>query len=497
MKQQELLPTPCHTWAEKLAAIHPDDLSIEDRAALDQHIQTCAACAAALADYRRMDAAILGLPPVEPLLALPPALQQAFGDLEESGELQQSYSSPPRPVRVQPRASRWVRLASAVAAVLVVTALIGGFAFLFISHRTLVGGAGAGQVIYIASRDSDGTVYAIRPSDGAVYWQYGIGQKLNGDLVASSDSVYASAGAHVYAMRKSDGSRRWTSPTIPGGAFSPMLADGNAVYLSSPDSLYALSQSDGHILWHLKQSSCPNGCAAVFMAVTNGTAFAYMDGLYALRARDGQILWHDPAYPFDSRSFAVTNGKVFAPDERKGLLYILSASNGQLLHTFPLLIKDEPVELLAAGGIVYIDNAGYNLYAIQASDDTVLWQKHSDTFILGLSAADNGGLYFSATTVSVGSIVPVTSSGSPIAGATPVVSSAASNDVYAVNNSDGSLRWHWQPSNNNGGASDMLAIGGDVYLTVGGSLYALSANDGHLLWVINIHATSLTSPVGG
>jgi outer membrane protein assembly factor BamB len=468
-----------------------------------------------------MDAAILALPPVEPLPALPLALRQVFGEQVKDGDAPQVLTSLSTSPRTRPRVPRWARLASAIAAVLVVIALVGGFAFLFSSYHSLVGGAGAGQVIYVASRDSDGTIYAIRPSDGAIDWQYDIGQKLNGDPAASSDSVYASAGAHVYALRKSDGSLRWTSPAIPGGGFPPLLVGENAVFLSSPDSLYALSLSDGHILWHLKQSSCSNGCTAVFMAVTSETVFtlrepehpdysfqvfmavtgetvfAYMDGLYALRASDGQVLWHDPTYPFDSRSFAVANGKVFVPDGRKGLLYELSASNGHLLHTFAFIVKDEPMELLAAGGIVYIDNGGYNLYAIRASDNAVLWHNQSDTFILGLSAADNGGLYFAATTVSAGSIEPVSSSGSPIAGATPVVSSAASTDVYAVNNNNGSLRWHWQPSNFSGGASDVLSMSGSVYLTVGDSMYALSASNGQLLWVINLHTTGLTSPVGG
>jgi anti-sigma factor RsiW len=83
MKQQELLP--CDAWAGKLAALHPEDLPIEERAELARHVQTCAACTAALADYRSMDAAIRALPAVEPLPALPLALRQVFGEEETDG----------------------------------------------------------------------------------------------------------------------------------------------------------------------------------------------------------------------------------------------------------------------------------------------------------------------------------------------------------------------------------------------------------------------------
>lgn len=56
--------TPCPEWEEKLAAMHPDDLSIGERESLDRHLETCPACASALADYRNMD---LLLPKLFPL----------------------------------------------------------------------------------------------------------------------------------------------------------------------------------------------------------------------------------------------------------------------------------------------------------------------------------------------------------------------------------------------------------------------------------------------
>lgn len=77
----DLLPQPCARWADLLAA-HPDDLSTEERRALDAHVASCQACVAVRADYQRMSARIRSLPDPRMRPDLPPwllALQAAAG----------------------------------------------------------------------------------------------------------------------------------------------------------------------------------------------------------------------------------------------------------------------------------------------------------------------------------------------------------------------------------------------------------------------------------
>lgn len=45
---------PCAQWKEQLAALHPDDLSIHERLALEEHLKECAACRTVFADYQIM-----------------------------------------------------------------------------------------------------------------------------------------------------------------------------------------------------------------------------------------------------------------------------------------------------------------------------------------------------------------------------------------------------------------------------------------------------------
>src|SRR5689334_405240 len=64
---------PCPAWARLLAA-GPADFTAAERAALDAHVATCAACAAARADYVRMDAQMRSLPAPAALASLPALL---------------------------------------------------------------------------------------------------------------------------------------------------------------------------------------------------------------------------------------------------------------------------------------------------------------------------------------------------------------------------------------------------------------------------------------
>src|SRR5689334_18460462 len=71
---------PCLEWRERLALRH-EDLSPSDQQALDAHIQTCQACATALADYHFFEARLDALPPpaIKPLPRLSPHFFEQSG----------------------------------------------------------------------------------------------------------------------------------------------------------------------------------------------------------------------------------------------------------------------------------------------------------------------------------------------------------------------------------------------------------------------------------
>src|SRR5689334_3802250 len=90
-----------------------------------------------------------------------------------------------------------------------------------------------------------------------------------------------------------------------------------------------------------------------------------------------------------------------------------------------------------------------SLYCVSAMGDfcipshfpaiSTLWHKgFGDSGLYGLSAADNGALYFAATTV-VGSSMSLVNTGQDVTPTPTISMSAPSSDIYALNASDGSL----------------------------------------------------------
>jgi hypothetical protein len=67
---------PCAAWGEKLAALHPDDLSPSEYAECEAHVANCLTCSSIRAEYRLMDARIRDFPSPEFLISLfPPPLK--------------------------------------------------------------------------------------------------------------------------------------------------------------------------------------------------------------------------------------------------------------------------------------------------------------------------------------------------------------------------------------------------------------------------------------
>jgi hypothetical protein len=131
---------PCAEWASRLA-LRPDDLSPSEQAARQAHLGECAACAATFADYQDLIARIRALPPPEARPSLLPDLftvqrsQKRGNMLNESKSIEEQQkqaageSELPIPL-FQPRKRPVRRWVMALAAVLLVGVLVGGFALL-------------------------------------------------------------------------------------------------------------------------------------------------------------------------------------------------------------------------------------------------------------------------------------------------------------------------------------------------------------------------------
>jgi hypothetical protein len=157
-KNTDSLILPCERWAPLLAA-SPGDLTAEDRAALERHVATCAACTIVRAEYQRMDALIRSLPAPAGFAELPPRLAHALLTSDQGNQrsifdvtaqdghirterlspMQHPTSSPPPTIPTSRRRSG-AALVGAVMAVVIVAA----FAFVFLARAHV--GTGQGPV---------------------------------------------------------------------------------------------------------------------------------------------------------------------------------------------------------------------------------------------------------------------------------------------------------------------------------------------------------------
>jgi len=494
MKQQSPPPfsRPCAQWRQQLASVHQDDLTLDEKKALNAHIVTCPACARVQAEYRAMDSAIKHLPPIQKLATLPPELAALARDYqkredvlhearpERAGlrfavQLISARQSERQSEQESRRSSRFIRMVSSIAALLVV-AFIGGGAFILFSHTfapgsTVVGALApaASKLVLYTSPEIPGQVklaniYAVNPTDGSIYWKAALNTKLtSSDLRPYKDLLFAPGyDGNLYALSATTGNVLWKysvkndpAPTMAAGTNVPSspIADGDAVYFGAESGIYAVDIHTGKQLWHVQtpgsckpaqveqhgnQTIVKSGptCTSLVGSVVNGNVYAYFDGLYALDARTGQQLWHDTRFQFEGREGVVVAGdRVYATSLSSGGLFILNTSDGkEVMKVANSGGKSGgmPGSILVADGIVYYDD-GNELLALQGTQ--VLWTKK---YAASPLAASNGSLF-------VSSMWPLNQS--------QQTGKDMGTYFYALDAATGTIKWYWGEKSADGQSS--------------------------------------------
>ncbi|MGH2516120.1 MAG: PQQ-binding-like beta-propeller repeat protein [Ktedonobacterales bacterium] len=282
----------------------------------------------------------------------------------------------------------------------------------------------AGGVVYIGSDDH--TVYALHSQDNAIVWRYTTGGKVGGTPSVAGGAVYVgSDDGALYALRASDGALLWRYQTSNWVVGQPAVVNGVVYVGSYDDSLYALRARDGALLWRYQTGGAVVSSPAVAGDVVYvGSAD---NALYALRARDGALLWQSVTGGSLLSSPAVANGMI-SVGSCDDAVYTFRASDGALLWKYATggLVLSSPV---IAQNTIYIGSYDHYLYALRASDGVLLWRYQTGAAVNSVPQVLNGMVY-------VGS---------------------SDHDVYALRASDGALRWTFQTGNV---ISPRLAVGG-------------------------------------
>jgi eukaryotic-like serine/threonine-protein kinase len=309
-----------------------------------------------------------------------------------------------------------------------------------------------GTRLFIGS--TDGSMYALDALSGNLIWKFATGGIIiNSPTVLGKLVIFGSADRNLYAVNAITGILEWkfyTGNEFTGGLIKAAPAVNNGVIYFSCENgkLYALDstvQVAGSIKyvnqkWMSVYGNAP-GVSNSAPTIANGLVYAGAsdNALYAYDAQNGTVKWQYP---------------VAAPANRSN----------------PVVLNNT----------AYFFAQNSTVYAVNASSGALLWQRNTDN-------GQATGAYFSSPAVFNNTLY--------IASA---VSNGNTNQVCAINVSDGSIKWFSTPPPEAGTITNagVAVYKGLLYgASDNGFLYTWDAATGNLKWKYNTTDTHVyTSP---
>jgi outer membrane protein assembly factor BamB len=302
--------------------------------------------------------------------------------------------------------------------------------------------------------------------------------------------------ARLTALDAATGARRWQQEVGPTPSRGEPTVYHQAVYVverqtPSTADLFAYRTSDGALLWHTDSSSPgynvfwdPERAPLIADGLIYTTLTSSPDGLRvaAFHASTGAPAWNVSSYSFPIEGLSgIEHLEPLAA--ASGLLFVsalVTTQAGEETHTVALRAEDgKPLWEthltgsfpLAAAGILYLHN-GQGLYALRASDGTLLWTLPwtktllSEDFTRPSLSSAGQRLYIT--------VYDNTEEGK------------GRDLLYALDTRDGRVLWKADAGFSARGIP--VEANGIVYASGDHSLYALRASDGHQLWRLQTNA---------
>lgn len=310
-----------------------------------------------------------------------------------------------------------------------------------------------GDVVYFA--DWEGFVYSIDADNGSVIWGERTSEAPISSSVAVTDDVVlvGDLDGKLHALDRDDGSFLWSTQLNPQGASlfaSPVVIDDMVVIgmtdseirVQDPDfraSIVAIDLVDGTEVWRLYTD--PGEVPGRWVTIWSSAAFdpdlglIYLgtgntnqgsggdedsttdlplaDGVLAIDQVSGEIAWffklieEDRARDLDVGAspnlFTIGDRDVVGVGGKSGDYVVLDRATGDLVWRNHLTSGSAAGGVMATGAIgekvIYVaSNDGMlrdgTIFALDASDGSILWQQvFDDAFIGGSMALANGVLY--------------------------------------------------------------------------------------------------------
>ena len=310
------------------------------------------------------------------------------------------------------------------------------------------------------------TVQALRARDGFPLWSrtFQTDSPETFQLTVMSKVVYIwSSAERIDALRARDGSLLWHYTSRVPFVSLPTVADG-VVYTSAQDGQFtALRASNGIPLWKYTSRNPPQPLPAI---VTEGMIFLSLQdgGLVVLRADTGILLWryipHVPAqslYP----QILVSDGVVYAGTHDHHL-FALRASDGFKIWSVVPHTTDDFLFMNVTDGVVYVEDVSNNgiVEALRQSSGSVIWQYIDRSGRSVPITVAEGVVYLGSYTTGANILASIT----------------------ALRGRDGVVLWSYTPHTS---YKQLLPVLGNNIVLIAlqdGSVDALFASNGSLLW---------------
>jgi outer membrane protein assembly factor BamB len=272
----------------------------------------------------------------------------------------------------------------------------------------------ADGMAYVGSCSTHGQghdmIFAVNTTSGDIVWSKFIGPGyvgpvIDGNVVFIGTCTHGQdpSHEHLYAFNRLTGEQLWNL-SVYGGIAESIQYDAQKLYFCTgfyAGKIYAVNKIDGNIDW--TYSTGYNVCGNKPMLKDNMVYVAfwnsYIDGrLFKLNATTGHEVWNRSlsAGPWDNSITADGKGHLFLALYYDSTLNAFYESNGSLFWTYQL--HGGPLSFNAYHhGVVFIsDTSGY-VYALNATQGSLLWETKIGNDCDISSPTLSGGLLFIGT----------------------------------------------------------------------------------------------------
>jgi len=313
--------------------------------------------------------------------------------------------------------------------------------------------------------------YTVTAEDGSTK-QY----KTSASVAQPSNIVYMGGGGNdktFYALDANTGILKWSYVGGAGFIYSSPTYKNGVIYVGCIDNfVYAFNAVNGKLLW--KISLCSTGIESDAVIVDSTVYVGTNDDeMVALNARTGAVKWRYLTGANVSSSPKIANEVVYFGSS-DGALYALQATTGQLIWQYQTgaMINQSGASLV--NGILYVGSRDNYLYAINAQNGSLVWRYNTGVSLEQSSPTVVNGVVY-------------------IGGWYDVPSFTVKGSVYAINAATGTLLW--EKLMNTGFSTSPFVDNNRLFICGDdGNISVLNATTGATLWQKTILANS-ASPV--